>query len=99
MITLLQYVWNAIRSVPFLIADFLIQAFNLVIIGFAVMAAALWSLLPSFPSAPAPPSGGVAGALAWIAPIGTIVTGFSLLVSCWIAFSVIKVALKWVKAL
>jgi hypothetical protein len=99
MIDLLRKLLHGILDIPFLVADFLVDAFNLIIAGIAALAALVLGLLPSFPDAPDPPDSGVLGWLAWIAPIGTIVAGFALFVTCWIGFLVIRVALRWVKAL
>jgi hypothetical protein len=98
VLSLLQNLWDGIRSVPFVVADLLVAAFNLVIVAFSGLAGLVMGLLPGFPDSPGEPTG-VIGILAWIAPLGAMVSGFAALTSAWVTFLVIRVALNWVKAL
>ena len=98
MLGWLEDIWHAIKDVPFLILGGLVEIVNLLVAAIAALAVFLLSLLPGFPDPPAAP-GGVMGALLWVVPLGPILAFFSLMITCWIGFLAIKVALRWVKAL
>jgi hypothetical protein len=99
MLGLLADIWNAIRSLPYLIIDFLVMVLNALIVAIGAFASLVLGLLPSFPAGPGAPTGGVLGFLNWIAPLGPMIATFAVLVTAWTTFLLVKVALKWVKAL
>lgn len=92
-------IWHGILSIPYLVADFLVDAFNLVIVGIAWLASLVLGLLPGFPPPPDPPSGGILGFLTWIAPVGALLSVFAAILSAYVVFLAVRVALRWVKAL
>lgn len=98
MLSWLSDIWSAIKDLPFLIADLLMGIINGIIAALAVIAEAVLSILPSFPEAPSAP-GGVLGFLWWVVPIEGVLGFFMLMVSCWVGFLGVKIALRWVKAL
>jgi uncharacterized membrane protein YdjX (TVP38/TMEM64 family) len=98
MLGWLEDIWNAIKDVPYLILAGLVEVLNAIIAAIAALATLVLSLLPGFPEPPSAPSG-VVGGLLWFLPLGTILAFFSLMVSCWLGFLAVKIALKWVRAL
>lgn len=98
MFSILESVWHAVLSVPYLVITFFVLAINGAIISLGALLGVALSLLPSFPSAPKPASG-VLGGLLWFLPLGSIMAVFTLLVSAWVTFLGVKVALKWGRAL
>jgi len=98
MLGWLEDIWHAIKDLPYLIIGGLVEVVNAIVAAIAALASAILSLLPGFPDSPDTP-GGVMGALLWVVPLAPILSFFSLMVTAWIGFLAIKVALKWVKAL
>lgn len=98
MLGWLESIWNAVKDLPFLLIGLLVEMINGLILALAALAELVLSLLPSFPEAPSAP-GGVMGALLWVVPLAPILAFFGLMVTCWIAFLGLKIALRWVKAL
>jgi hypothetical protein len=99
MLGFLEDIWHGILDLPFLIIGGLVELINALIIAIAALAEFLLSLLPAFPDPPSEPASGIVGWLLWMVPLGTMLALFTLLVSLWIGFLGVKVALKWVKAL
>ncbi len=98
MLGFLEEILHGVLDIPFLIIGGLVELVNGIITMIAALAKALLSLLPGFPAYPKAPSG-VAGGFLWFVPLGPILAFFSLMVTCWLTFLGIKIALKWVKAL
>ena len=94
----LDNVFNALRSIPFWVADQVVAIINLVIAGFGALLGTAVSVLPAFPEAPAMP-GGILEVFLWIVPMGEIVILTSALVTAWVTFLGVKVVLNWTKAL
>jgi hypothetical protein len=75
------------------------SAVNSVIAGLGAAFGFVWDLLPGLPDPLSPPSGGVAGAVSWLLPLGAMIAVLAAAVAAWVTFLLCKVALKWVKAL
>lgn len=98
MLTFLEEILHGILSIPYLVIGLLVELLNAIIVAIAALAELVLSLLPGFPEAPTAP-GGVVGGLLWFLPLGPILSFFALMVSCWLGFLAVKIALKWVRAL
>src|SRR4051794_5385900 len=99
MLGLLRSIWNGIRDIPYLVADFFVMIINGLVAAIGAAIHFFVSLLPSFPAAPGTPD---SGALQWInyfVPLSGLLTLFVTFVSCWLGFLAIRIALRWVKAL
>lgn len=94
----LEDIWHAILDLPFIIVGLLVESINGWIMLIALLAEATLALLPGFPDPPSAPEG-VIGALLWVVPLGSILSFFGLMVTAWIGFLGLKVALRWVKVL
>lgn len=94
----LDHVFNALRSIPFWIADQGIAIINLLLKGFGALLSGAVSILPAFPDAPEMPAG-IAGAFLWIVPVGEIVIALSGVVAAWAVFLGVKVVLNWARAI
>ncbi len=99
MLSWLSDIWNAIKDLPFLILDGIVDLINAFIAGIAALAELLLDLLPAFPDPPSGPESGIVSWLLWMVPLGTMLSLFSVLVTLWITFLLVKTALKWVKVL
>jgi len=77
----------------------LIDAINVLIIAVGALVGLLLSALPDMPSAPTAPASPWIGWLNWLIPVAPMVAALSLFVGLWVAFLVIRIPLKWVKAL
>jgi hypothetical protein len=75
------------------------QVINDGFVVLGVMLTAALAALPPFPAPPDAPSTGILAFICWIFPLGPMLAIFSGLVTCWITFLVVKIALRWVKAL
>lgn len=98
MLTFLGEILHGILDLPFALVNLLVTMVNGLIAALAAIASAALSLLPGFPEAPSAP-GGVVGALLWFFPLGTVLSFFGVMVTCWVAFLGVKVALKWFRVL
>src|SRR5947209_19231209 len=72
---------------------------NALIVALGAMIGVVVALLPSFPSPPAAPDGGVLGDLNWFVPLGPLLTTFALLVTVWIVGVGIRIMAGWAKIL
>ena len=79
--------------------DFLVLIANVLVLTIGTVIAALLSLLPTMPDPPEAPGGGVVGLLNWVFPVGPLVATCAGLTALWLAFLVIRIGLRWVKAL
>ena len=93
MFGLLEGVWHALAELPFLLVGLLVGVLNGLIAGVASLAQALLSVLPSFPSVPAAPSG-IMGAVLWAFPLGTLAAVWMSFVGLWVTFLGVRFALK-----
>ena len=67
----------------------------------AALAAFLIAQLPDMPNVPAMPSEFTTalGWVAWVFPVGTVVTIFAFIVGAWIAWQVVALIFRWAKLL
>jgi hypothetical protein len=77
----------------------LASAVNLIVSGLGAFIAAVVGLLPSLPAVPELPGGDAPGWVAWLLPVTGIAAALAGLVTTYVAFLVIRIALRWVKAL
>jgi hypothetical protein len=99
MLTLLQKILCAIEALGVKFLNGLITVVNLVIDGVGLFAGAIVGLLPVMPDPPAKPDNAILNAVTWLFPVGGIVAGCIVLLGLWTGYLVIRVALRWVKAL
>src|SRR3954451_17712091 len=99
MIDLLHHVWDAIRSVPYLLADLVVGVVNGFIAAIGALIQWVVNLLPDFPASPGAPSSGILAWLNWIVPVGPLLALFAAFVTLWVTFLVVKIAANWAKAL
>lgn len=93
----LDNVFNALRSIPFWIADLGVGVFNAFIFAVGTIIGAIFGLLPGFPPAPEMP-GGITGAFLWIVPVAPIAAGMSAITTSFMIFLGYRTLMKWVKA-
>ncbi len=98
MLSFLGEIVEGVLDLPFVLVNLVIALINAIIVLVAAFAELILSLLPGFPEPPSAP-GGVVGALLWFFPLGTVLSFFALMVTCWIGFLAVKMALRWVKLL
>jgi len=77
----------------------LVTVLNLLIEAVGALISVLLLALPSMPDAPDAPVAEWMGWLNWLAPVAPMVAALSVFVGLWLAFLVIRIPLKWVKAL
>lgn len=81
------------------IVSLVISAINGLIAALGEILAGLFSLLPDMPELPDPPDAIVTAEswVAWIIPVHQIVLALTFVVSMWLLWQVVLIALKWAK--
>lgn len=77
----------------------IVSFINLLVIALGAFIGLVASLLPDMPTNSASVSGSWVGWLNYYMPISELVTGLLVWVGLWVAFLVIRIPLKWAKAL
>jgi hypothetical protein len=77
----------------------IINAINLIIAGIGALLSALFLLLPDLPDVPENPAPDATGYIAYFIPATSILAFAALLITAYTAILVIRIALRWVKAL
>ncbi len=99
MIGLLQEILCVLEGLAKYVLVGVVWAINALVDAIGAFMAFILGLLPDFPDPPSHPPSGVLGWLTWVIPLGPLVAGLALFVTCWVAFLVIRIPLKWIKAL
>lgn len=94
---------DALLNLPEFIGRFvliaLVSVVNLLIFSIGGWIQLLMLALPSMPAPPAAPVADWIGWLNWLIPVGPMVAALGVFVALWLAFLVVRIPLKWVKAL
>ena len=77
----------------------LIDALNLLIVAVGALIGVLFALLPNMPAVPQPPDAGFLHQFAFFYPVGGVLAVLALFVTAYVALLVIRIGLRWVKAL
>jgi hypothetical protein len=88
----------ALLDIGSMLHDALVTVVNALIVAVAAVINAAMSILPSLPTPP-DVSGPWMGWLNWIVPVGPLLAGLSAFVAIWVSFLVLRIALKWARAL
>jgi hypothetical protein len=97
--TLLGWILDAIKGIGSLVLVALVDVVNAVILAVGTLISVLFSLLPSLPSPPTVPVADWVGWLNWFFPVAEMIAALTAFVVIWTSFLVIRMALRWVKAL
>ena|SRR5579862_8043808 len=100
MLNALEQILCYIENLPTLIVDGAVTVLNLVIVAIGAAIAAIAAVLPSMPSSAVgflPDS--VLSAANWFYPIGAVVTALGVVVTIWVAYLLLKIALNWLKVI
>ena len=78
-----------------------VLAFNYIIAAIGALIAALAALMPNMPTMPTRPAAfdTALGWINWILPVGTVVTIAAFLLTAWLLWQAVAIALRWAKAL
>lgn len=94
---------DAILSIPEFIGRWvlvaLVEVVNLIIAAVGALLAVLFLLLPDLPDVPDNPAPDAVGWIAFFIPAGPILAFAALLITAYTAILIIRIALRWVKAL
>lgn len=99
MVALLEQILCVLEALATYVLVAIVWAVNAIVSAFGAFMGAILALLPDFPDPPATPPGGILGFITWIVPLGPLVAGLTLFVTVWVAFLVLRIPLKWIKAL
>jgi hypothetical protein len=92
----LESLLNAVRDVPYLLAGLVVESINGWIGAIAFLGSALVAALPAFPAVPTVPEA-PAAALSWLVPVGAVMAVFTVMLTLWLTFMGLKIALNWAK--
>jgi hypothetical protein len=87
------------ESIGKFVLNALIDVVNLLIVAVGALIGVLFAVLPNMPDAPGPPDQGWLEVFAYFVPVGAIVAMLGLFLAAYVALLVIRIALRWVKAL
>jgi hypothetical protein len=76
----------------------LVSVVNALVVALAAFLAGVLSLLPTLPDPP-DVGGQWMSWLNWIVPVGTMLATLTAFVVIWVSFLLVRVALKWARAL
>jgi hypothetical protein len=72
---------------------------NALVAAVGALLAVVVALLPGMPAAPSLGGPDWLGWLNWLLPIGPMLAIAAAMIACWVTFLIVRVALRWVKAL
>jgi hypothetical protein len=72
---------------------------NLVLVAVGAALATFLMLLPAMPDAPADPLADWVGWLNWIYPVAALVSGLLVWVAIWATYLLVRIPLRWLRAL
>src|SRR4051794_33899019 len=99
MLGILRFIGDAVAAAGQLVLYAIETALNAVISAFGALAAAVLGLLPHLPAAPGPPDSGVLQWISYIYPMGAMVAVVATFLALWVGFLIVRIPLRWVKAL
>ena len=87
-----------LRNVLVAVAWAGVELVNLLVRALGLMAQVLVGLLPAMPAHPAPLYTGILDWVNLMFPVGPVLVMFSTALALWTAFLLIRIPLRWVKA-
>jgi hypothetical protein len=99
MLGWLEKIANTVGQIGVLVLWALESVVNALIVALGALLAALLSLLPGMPDVPELPGGEAAGWVAWLLPVAGIAAALGGLVTAYGVFLVVRIGLRWAKAL
>jgi hypothetical protein len=99
MLSIFSFIASAVSAFGQLVLWGLISGVNLIIAGVGGLISTLMSLLPNLPDVPDNPAPDAIGYIAFFIPAVTILAFAAALIASYVALLVIRIALKWIKAL
>lgn len=99
MIQWLADIFGVLSQFGQLVLWALVSVINLLIEAIGVALGAFLSLLPVMPAAPTAPVASWVGWLNWLFPIAPLLAGLTVCVGLWLVFLVVRIPLRWLKAL
>jgi hypothetical protein len=87
------------ESIGRFVLNAIIDGINLLIVAVGALIGVVMALLPNMPAVPEPPDDGFLHTFAYFFPVGGVVALLGLFVTAYIAVLVVRIALRWVKAL
>ncbi len=81
---------------PYLVAALLVDSINGWILAIAALGKGLAALLPSLPGLPSIPAE-IAGGVAWFLPMAELLIVLGFLLTAWVTWLGLQVAMRWVK--
>lgn len=99
MLDALGWIKDTVAAFGQLVLWGVVTAFNGLIAAVGALLGLVMSLLPNLPPVPGNPVAEATGWIAFFIPAGPIVAFAALLITAYVALLVIRIALRWVKAL
>ena len=101
MTSILQALYDFLSQLVCWIMSALIGALNLILAALGALIATLVSLLPDMPATPSAPAAvtTAAGWVNWVFPVAQVALFFTFILSAWILWQAVAIAMRWAKAL
>lgn len=82
------------------IVSLVIQGINGLIAAIGAVLSGLFAALPSMPALPSPPTALTTAEawVAWVFPVSTMIDALAFVLSMWLLWVVVAIALRWAKA-
>lgn len=87
------------ESIGRFVLNALIDALNLLIVAVGALVGVVFAVLPDMPDVPEPPDSGFLHQFSYFFPVGGVVAALAVFVTMYVAVLVVRIALRWVKAL
>ncbi len=87
------------QAIGAFVLNALIDVVNLVVVAVGALIGVLMLLLPNMPAAPGPPDEGILHTFAFVVPVGGIAAALAVFIAAYVSLLVIRIGLRWVKAL
>lgn len=101
MTAILQAIYDFLEQLVCWIMTALIATLNLLLAALGGLIALLVELMPDMPDLPAVPAPITTAAswMNWVFPVGTVAVFFTFMLSAWILWQAVAIAMRWAKAL
>lgn len=99
MIALLLDVLGVLEAGALYLEVGLVVVINLLVVAIGAFLAGLLGLLPDMPATPTAPVAEWVGWLNWFFPVAELVTGLLVWVGVWGLYLIVRIPLRWMRAL
>ncbi|MBJ7330725.1 MAG: hypothetical protein JHC95_12570 [Solirubrobacteraceae bacterium] len=99
MLDWLGGIFDVLTQLGELVLWAIVSAINVLIAACGLALGAFLSLLPAMPTPPAAPVAEWVGWMNWLFPVAPLLAGLTVCVGLWLVYLVVRIPLRWLKAL